>query len=65
MTIAEIDELFRVDEKGIFINLIIPEDEFGPKVDFRGRKQLEMSIDEIIRVKKYASKLYGEAIKSQ
>ena len=63
MTIAEIDELFRVDEEGRFVNLVLPNDKLGDELDLRGKRQLDMSIDEIVRIKKYASKLYEEAAK--
>lgn len=63
MTTAEIDELFKVDEEGRFVNLILPNDKLGEKLDLRGKRQLDMGIDEIVRIKKYASKLYEEAAK--
>lgn len=63
MTIAEIDEFFKVDEEGRFVNLILPNDKLGAEIDLRGKRQLDMSIDEIVRIKKYASKLYEEATK--
>lgn len=63
MTIAEIDELFKVDEEGRFVNLVLPNDKLGEELNLRGKKQLDMSIDEVVRIKKYASKLYEEAAK--
>lgn len=63
MTIAEIDELFKIDEEGRFVNLVLPNDKLGEELNLRGKKQLDMSIDEVVRIKKYASKLYEEAAK--
>ena len=61
MTIADVDNLFATDEKGKFINLVIPEDKLGRSMNLIGRSPLDLSLDETVRVKKYASKLYEEA----
>ena len=61
MNVSDVDELFRTDEDGRFVNLIVPNDKLGSQLDFRGRRQLDMCIEEIVRIKKYAAKLYEEA----
>ena len=61
-TREEIEKLFCTDEEGRFLNLILPDDKLGPEVNMIGREQLELTIDEIVRVKQYANKLYEEAL---
>ena len=60
MTIDEIDSLFETDSNDCFIRLTIPEDKLGDALNLIGRKRMELNIDEIVRVKKYAAKLYEE-----
>lgn len=62
MTIKEIDNLFATDNDDRFINLIIPKDKLGEELNLIGKKRMDLSLDEIIRVKKYASLLYEEAL---
>lgn len=62
-TREEIEDLFSTDEDGRFLHLILPCDKLGPEVNMIGRKQLELNIDEIVRVKQYANKLYEEALR--
>ena len=61
MTIKDIDELFLTDEEGRFLNLILPKDKLGEEKDYRGKKRLELNIDEIVRIKIYANMLYEQA----
>lgn len=63
MTVSEVDELFKVDDFGQFVNLVLPKDKWGEEVDLRGTKRLDMDFDLIVRVKKYADKLYSEALR--
>lgn len=56
--------LFETDENGTFIRLIIPINEpyesetNKEELNLIGRKNTELSIDEIVRVKKYSQKLF-------
>lgn len=61
-TREEIDELFSTDEDGRYLNLVLPHDKLGEEVSMIGKKRLELSIDEVVRVKQYANKLYEEAL---
>lgn len=62
MTIKEIDALFATDQEDRFINLVIPKDKLGDELNLIGKKRMDLDLDEIIRVKKYASFLYEEAL---
>lgn len=57
LTEEEIDRIFRTED-GKYVDLVIPEDFFGPELDLSDRPLLSLSIDEIVRVKKYAQSLY-------
>lgn len=58
MTKQEIDKIFATDEEGRFVNLVVPALGEFPEIDLSGKKRLELSLDEVIRVKKYAAKLH-------
>ncbi len=62
MTAEEIEALFATDEEGRFLRLTLPADALGPELSLVGRRQLELSLDEIVRVKKYAQALWEEAL---
>lgn len=57
----EIERLFSTDEEGRYLYLVIPADKFNPEVSLIGRKQMELSLEEIVRVKTYANNLYMES----
>ena len=61
LTVDEVDNLFKTDETGKFLNLIIPEDMLGPQMCFIGKRMLDLSLDEVVRIKKYADMLYENA----
>lgn len=61
-TREEIDKLFLTDSEGRFLNLILPCDALGPEKNMIGKKQLELSLDEVVRIKQYAAKLFEEAL---
>lgn len=63
MKIEEIDELFSVDENDRFKKLILPNDKLGPEINLIGKKRFDLDLDIIIRIKKYANKLYEEALR--
>lgn len=58
ITEEAIAELFRTDKDGRFVNLIIPACEERPELNLIGRRQLELSRDEVIRLKIYAIELH-------
>ena len=60
-TREEIMKLFSTDEEGRYLHLVLPNDQLGEEVNLVGKKRLELTIDEIVRVKQYANKLYEEA----
>ena len=53
MTKEEYEELFRVDENGCYVNLIIPETKFFPEMNLIGKKPAEYTLDEITHSKVY------------
>ena len=63
MTRSEVKQVFATDDEGRFVNLVIPPQGEFPEIDLTGKKRLELSLDEIIRLKKYAGKLYSTAEK--
>lgn len=62
---TEIDLLFKLNEEGAFENLLIPKDKLGEPLDLRGKKQIDLSLEESIRMKKYAAYLYENASDKQ
>lgn len=58
MTRDECTELFRQDENGRFVNLIIPSMDGYPEMNLIGKKQLELNRDEVISLKLYSARLY-------
>ena len=58
MTVDEYKNLFEKDDSGCYINLVIPKYKDKPQLNLIGRKQEELSIDEIIRVKQYSGFLF-------
>ena len=62
-TRKEIEKLFSTDEEGRYLYLVIPADKLDPEVSMIGRKRMELSIDEIARVKTYAYQLFKESQK--
>ena len=61
MTRKEVDRLFETDSEGKFIRLVIPPLYGSPELNLIGKTRLELSIDEVVSVKKYAGKLYTAA----
>lgn len=61
MTRKEIDAIFETNESGEFVRLIVPPMYGFPEMNLIGRKRIDLSLDEVINVKKYAGKLYSEA----
>lgn len=62
LSVKEIDNLFATDSEGRFINLIIPKNSLGKEMNLIGRKMIELNLEEVVRVKKYAGSLYAEAL---
>jgi len=63
LSVEEIDELFAVDAEDRFIKLVLPNDKLGDEVNLIGKKRLDLDLDTIVRIKKYANKLYEEALR--
>ncbi len=61
-TPEEIESLFATDQEGRFLRLTLPADAIGPAVSLVGRRRLDLSLDEIVRAKKYAQALWEEAL---
>ncbi|MBO6145858.1 MAG: hypothetical protein J6O62_03580 [Bacilli bacterium] len=70
ITKEEYDNIFKKDENGAYINLIIPAnepyiaEENKDELNLIGKLPEEYSLDEIVRMKKYADKLF-ELIKEE
>lgn len=58
MTYQEYREIFRQDENGRYENLIIPKSEVEKELNLIGKSPSEVTIDEIIRIKKYAAEVF-------
>ncbi|MBQ8636752.1 MAG: hypothetical protein IJ423_02005 [Clostridia bacterium] len=65
MTVEEVDKLFEVDDDGKFTNLVLPNDKLGEEIDLIGKRKLDLDIEIIVRIKKYADKLYEDALSGQ
>lgn len=62
MTYNEYKEIFKKDNNGCFVNLIIPKDFDGKELNLKGKKDNELDIDEIIKLKKYANYLFNKVV---
>lgn len=60
MNRTEFNAIFETDKEGRFLHLVIPPDGEQPQIDLSGKSRLELTIDEVVRIKKYSSKLYAE-----
>lgn len=60
MTREEVKKLFETDEDGRFVDLVIPAVGEFEEIDLTGKKRLELTLDEIVRLKTYAGRLYAE-----
>ena len=58
MNREEIDRLFETDDEGRFMRLIIPATKEYPELNLKGKKRLELSLDEVVRLKQYATYLH-------
>ena len=64
MEYKEYLELFRVDSRGAFVNLIIPASNGETELNLIGKLPSEFSIDEIIRMKKYSADMFEQVDKT-
>ena len=53
MTKEGFEELFKVDENGCYVNLIIPETKQFPEMNLIGKKPADYTLDEITHSKVY------------
>ena len=58
MTIEEYKELFKQDENGCFVKLVIPPDGDKDELNLIGKKPEDFSLEEVVRMKKYSRKLF-------
>lgn len=64
MEYKEYLELFRVDSRGAFVNLIIPASNGEEELNLIGKLPSEFSIDEIIRMKSYSADMFEQVDKT-
>ena len=64
MEYKEYLELFRVDNHGAFVNLIIPASNGEEELNLIGKLPSEFTIDEIIRMKKYSADMFEQVDKT-
>lgn len=57
MTRKDFEELFLTDKDGYFVNLVIPAEGDSPELNLIGKNQKDLSLDEVVRLKKYAQQL--------
>lgn len=57
-------EMFKQDSEGKFLNLIIPENKNENELNLIGKAPSEFTVDEIIRMKKYAASVFENIEKS-
>ncbi|MBP3806121.1 MAG: hypothetical protein J6I76_19905 [Oribacterium sp.] len=57
MESADIKEIFKTDSDGRFINLIIPELDGMPELNLSGKQKLELTSEEVTRLKIFAREL--------
>jgi hypothetical protein len=63
MTYQEYKKIFEQDVDGRYSNLIIPQHGSYPRLDLTDKTPLELTVDEIIRLKKYAAELFKQVDK--
>lgn len=64
ITYEEYKKIFEKDENGSFINLIIPAEDNLIELNLIGKLPSDYSLDEIIRMKKYARKMFDRIDKN-
>lgn len=64
MEYKEYLELFRIDNQGAFVNLIIPASNGEEELNLIGKLPSEFTIDEIIRMKKYSADMFEQVDKT-
>lgn len=60
MTYEEYKTMFLTDQEGKFVSLILPpEKKTGkPQLDLRGKAFKDLSIEDVVRAKKYAAEVF-------
>ena len=64
LTYAEYKELFRKNDDGSYKSLIIPAAKDLPELNLSGKLPADYTVDEIIRMKKYAGEMFRLVDKS-
>lgn len=60
LTYAEYKKILEKDENGCYVSLVIPAQGDRPALDLRGKRPADYTLDEIIRMKKYAGALFAQ-----
>jgi len=64
ITYEQYNEIFKKDSEGCFVNLIIPSKGDIPEINLIGKYPNDFTIEEIIRIRKYADKMYKKVDKN-
>lgn len=64
ITYAQYQEMFRKDADGCYVHLVIPGSAELPPLDLSGKRPEDYTVDETIRMKKYAGKMFQLVDKS-
>lgn len=60
MTYKEYRKIFEQSLDGKYINLVIPRDDSASELDLTDKAPSELTVDEIIRLKKYAAEVFKQ-----
>ena len=55
--------IFEKDNNGCYVRLVIPEEDNFPELNLIGKSQQDFTTDEVIRMKKYANKMFNKVDK--
>ena len=64
ITYAHYKEMFRKDADGCYVHLVIPGSVDLPQLDLSGKRPEDYTVEETIRLKKYAGKMFRLVDKS-
>lgn len=64
ITFADYQKIFQKDETGSYVSLVIPKTKELPELNLTGKNLKDYTIDDIIRLKKYAGEMFRQVDKS-
>lgn len=64
ITYKEYERILLQDSEGKFVNLIIPASETESELNLIGKSPQDFTIEEVMRMKKYAGELFSKVDKS-